>query len=487
MKWKSNYAIVPDSKMCHSFSAVISGGYSVLKVKFCQSYWPIVLILLLLPQFGCQMGSGIGGDPTPVPTRLSARLECEAELAAECELVVEVRALDDDVLLDIQTYAEYGVRFLNNNEVATVNQRNGRIQNVRLRAQGSRLIHFPYQIRDAQLPGEYRVYVSAYHPNLPEVPETLRNEVYAQTDLLVYIIMTEAGELRLVGSQAVFDQRYGFGAPGSAGTEFWFALPEENAGQSGLLYICLKSDWLNLELPEAYAPRVQLNAVDGIDFGPGSYHPVEVSADRKTASFQLPSMGEDESRVVMFPLNVDTDGRQLDGVYTFIATLAFRNTEGLMQVESERLPVGIQVDSDPDAQSKRVMVVHGIPGAAVTPTVDPNATATSTPTQTPFFDPNIAVGGMPTPTSTPTLTPIPPNANCQNLTADNGRHTISWEWQRRDLSGNLCQYYLTQVHNRLPISWEQFRGEALLYNPQLVVDGEVFYPEKWYQLPEMEE
>lgn len=476
----------------------------MLKAKFNRSVLPILFIFLLLTQFGCQMGGGMGGDPTPTTSRLSAQLQCETEVAAECELVVEIRALDDDVLLDIQTHADFGVRFLNNNEVATNNQFDGRIQNVRLRAQGSRLIHFPYQIRDARLPGEYLVDISAFYPSLPEVPEALRSEVYADEQLPVYVIMLDTGEFRLVGSDGVFRERYGNDyTPGKMGIDYWISLPDENAGQSGWLFVKVTSRNVDFAEVLVYEPLLEINAVDGIDFGSGIMNPIIVSLDRKTATFRLPPMRQKESRVIAFPINVDTDGRQLDGVYTFIATITYPTWQGADRKEWERLPVGIRVVSDPNTQSKRVMTEAGIPNSVVTPTVDPNATVTNTPTHTPapMSTPlaMIAVvgsGGAPdirptaSPTATPTLTPIPSNADCQGLLPeqeDYGRHTISWEWQRSDLSGSLCQYYLTQVYNRLSVSWEQFRGEALLYNPQLETDGEVFYSEKYYQMPEMEE
>jgi hypothetical protein len=456
------------------------------------------LMLLLLLVAGCQPQ---GAAPANAPLeRMVVQTNCVTEVAAECELVVEVRALDDDVLLDVQTHADFGVRFVNNNEVATVGQFDGRIQNVRLRAQGSRLIHFPYQVHDARLPGEYLVDITTFHPSLPEVPEALRSEVYAEQELPVYVIMLETGEFRLVGSDAAFQQRYGNGyVPGAMGIDYRIILPDENAGQSGWLVAKVTSRDVDFNEVLAYEPTLEINAVDGIDFSSSVMNPVIVSADRKTASFRLPPMRHQESRVIAFPINVDVDGRQLDGVYTFIATISFLNRQGHNLVESERLPVGIQVVSDPNTQSRRIMAVQGITGAVVTPTADPNATVTSTPTTTPTPVPVVAVlgvGGVQPnpatsfPTPTPTLTPTPSNTDCRNLLTEQatyGRRTVSWEWQRTDLSGSLCQYYLTQVHNLLPISWEQFRGEALLYNPHLETDGEVFYPEKCYQLPEMEE
>ncbi|KAB8143273.1 hypothetical protein F8S13_09620 [Chloroflexia bacterium SDU3-3] len=60
-------------------------------------------------------------------------------------------------------------------------------------------------------------------------------------------------------------------------------------------------------------------------------------------------------------------------------------------------------------------------------------------------------------------------------------------WTRRLLgfSGSRWDCWVKEVQGKVPgITWDQFRDQALLYNPQLVADGRVFRPERTYLIPQ---
>jgi hypothetical protein len=65
--------------------------------------------------------------------------------------------------------------------------------------------------------------------------------------------------------------------------------------------------------------------------------------------------------------------------------------------------------------------------------------------------------------------------------------TLPYSWTRQitGFTGNRWQCWEAHVRDTTPaISWEQFRDDALRYNPQLNADGRIFNPAKAYLLPE---
>lgn len=63
--------------------------------------------------------------------------------------------------------------------------------------------------------------------------------------------------------------------------------------------------------------------------------------------------------------------------------------------------------------------------------------------------------------------------------------SYTWTRQLSGFTGNRWQCWETLIRATVPgLSWEQFRDDALRYNPQLNADGRIFNPAKAYLLPE---
>jgi hypothetical protein len=63
--------------------------------------------------------------------------------------------------------------------------------------------------------------------------------------------------------------------------------------------------------------------------------------------------------------------------------------------------------------------------------------------------------------------------------------SYTWSRQLTGFSGSRWDCWTANVQNTVPgITWERFRDNALLYNPQLNADGRMFKPENGYLIPQ---
>ncbi|KAA3654892.1 MAG: hypothetical protein DWQ04_33975 [Chloroflexi bacterium] len=63
---------------------------------------------------------------------------------------------------------------------------------------------------------------------------------------------------------------------------------------------------------------------------------------------------------------------------------------------------------------------------------------------------------------------------------------VRWTRTLSGYYGNRYEVWERFIQPTVPnLSWNEFKEQVLIYNPQLVTDGNIFYPEKLYIIPEM--
>lgn len=86
-------------------------------------------------------------------------------------------------------------------------------------------------------------------------------------------------------------------------------------------------------------------------------------------------------------------------------------------------------------------------------------------------------------TAVPQPTAMPPSS-FQLVLLPSNNNGADWHLQLTGYYGNRWDVWERFVIGQgYPMSWETFKEAVLVYNPELVSDGFVFYPEKAYRLP----
>lgn len=62
---------------------------------------------------------------------------------------------------------------------------------------------------------------------------------------------------------------------------------------------------------------------------------------------------------------------------------------------------------------------------------------------------------------------------------------VSWTRQITGFAGSRWDCWVQYIDKRVPISWESFRDNALIHNPQLAADGRLFQTAKTYLIPDV--
>lgn len=422
----------------------------------------VFLVLVALSGTACTVP---GGAPSaPAPMALITVETTPADASEACRVSVIINPPQRDIALDIQVVAEAGLVF-----VATGSTQS-EVRHVEMFAQETRNLPFDCRLDMAQArwTGEYVVRAVAtmadgsvrYADAWTTLPVALR------ADGMVHVL-----DARHLVDRA-FTQKY---VPGALDMAYAVAFDSAELPDRGVLFIRVSSPH------DGFAPTLYFLVSGGVWFtNSAEYTPGVQWQDSKVVSVALDPIANGGARYLAVPFQMEP--ACVIGIYTL------KVAEGDHGVDSaESAPIAFEVVSgQPRARHGFGLALNQRPAVMLTPSAIVEATRTSAQFAPPTSTPQ-AASEIPAPVHGSNTAPVEPTpggvALPESLPSRSVESELVWSYRINGFGGTPWDLWLAYARPLSPISWEAFAEAVGRYNPHLVADGNVLFPDKTYLLP----